>query len=139
MWIIAMGLAAGAFAAPAFAQDAPAAPSSPAVPPGATAAVCTSAGVDYQVGEFACIPACHGQRRLARCDAISTRASWTYVSEACPSAMINAPWPSDWSETPVAAEMSPVPVAVNMSAIDPAIAPLIGSHYRQSVLTRQGG
>ena len=123
--IIAIGLLAGALGSPALAQDAPATPA--------------AAGVSYQVGEFACIPACHGQRRMARCDAVSTRASWTYVSDACPSAMINAPWPSDWSEAPVLAEMSPIPVAVNMSAIDPTIAPQIGSRYRETVLTRQGG
>ena len=43
-----------------------------AVPPALsaeTAAVCQNSGRDYKVGEYACIPACHGQRRLARCDA----------------------------------------------------------------------
>ena len=39
------------------------------------------------------IAACHGKRRLARCDAIAEKASWTYISDACPSAMINPPWP----------------------------------------------
>ena len=33
-------------------------------------------------------------------------------------------------------DMTPLPVTVRMSAIDPKIAPLIGSHYRESVLTR---
>jgi hypothetical protein len=107
-----------------------------------TAAVCTSGGVTYAAGEYACIPACHGQRRLARCDvtvpssaqgsaAQSTQsATWTYVSDACPSAMIiNPPWPSDWSETPLATDMTPLPVKVIMSAISPAIAPKVGSHW----------
>ena len=50
--------------------------------------------------------------------------------------MINAPWPSDWSQIPAKTDMTPIPVKVRMSAIDPGIAPLIGSHYRESVLTR---
>jgi hypothetical protein len=119
---------------PAAAQDAPATPAPPA--PSASPAVCTSAGNTYHAGDYACIPACHGQRRLARCDMVGQSASWTYVSNACPSAMINAPWPSDWSALPAVADMTPLPVTVRMSAIDPKIAPLIGSHYRESVLTR---
>ena len=79
-----------------------------------------NAGSQYGVGEFACIAACHQQRRLARCDVVSEAASWTYVSEACPSAMIiNPPWPSDWSEVPAVAAMSPIPLTVNMTAIPP--------------------
>jgi hypothetical protein len=116
----------GIFGAPAFAQDAPP----------VTTAVCTNAGTQYKVGEYACIAACHGQRRLARCDAAAQSASWTYVSDACPSAMINPAWPSDWTETPALSEMTPIPVTVRMSAIDPKIAPLIGSHFRQNVVSR---
>lgn len=111
---------------PALGQDAPA----------VTTAVCTNAGTQYKVGEYACIAACHGQRRLARCDAAAQSASWTYVSETCPSAMINPAWPSDWTETPAVSEMTPIPVTVRMSAIDPEIAPLIGSHFRQNVVSR---
>lgn len=119
-----------AFAAgPGLAQEAPR---------NATA-VCTNGGVQYVAGEYACIPACHGQRRLARCD-VSTpgaattqstqRAAWTYVSDACPSVMIiNPPWPSDWNEVPVVANMTPKPVNVILSAISPEIAPRIGSHW----------
>lgn len=82
--------------------------------------VCVNAGSQYKVGEFACIAACHQQRRLARCDVVSEKASWTYVSEVCPSAMIiNPPWPSDWSEVPAVAAMSPVPIVVNYSALPP--------------------
>jgi hypothetical protein len=81
--------------------------------------ICSNAGVQYKVGEYACIAACHGKRRLARCDALATSASWTYVSDACPSAMIISPWPTDWSELPAATAMSPLPVKVNMSAPTP--------------------
>ena len=73
---------------------------------------------------------------MARCDQIGQAGSWTYVSNACPSAMINAPWPSDWSQIPATTDMTPVPVAVRMSAIDATIAPLIGSHFTESVLSR---
>jgi hypothetical protein len=113
-------------AAPALAEDAPA----------ASSLVCMNAGTRYKVGEYACIAACHGQRRLARCDAVAQSASWTYVSDACPSAMINPAWPSDWTETPATADMTPRPVAVRMSAIDPKIAPLIGAHFTQNAVSR---
>ena len=103
----------------ALAQDQPA-PSAGATSPGTTTLACVNAGSQYQVGQFACIAACHGQRRLARCDAVAERASWTYVSEACPTAMINPPWPSDWTELPAVAEMSPIPLVVNKSAPVPA-------------------
>ncbi len=131
VWIIGLGVAAGLMGSAAWAQEA-------ATPP-VSNALCTNAGTQYKVGEYACIAACHGQRRLARCDAIATSASWTYVSDACPSAMIVPAWPSDWTETPALADMSPIPVTVIMSAIDPTIAPRIGSHFTGSVLTRQGG
>lgn len=82
--------------------------------------LCLNAGSQYQVGEFACIAACHQQRRLARCDVVSEKASWTYVSEVCPSAMIiNPPWPSDWNEVPAVSAMSPIPVTVTYSAFPP--------------------
>ncbi len=113
-----IGLSAAFFALalPALAEDqtAPAAGDTPA----ATLA-CTNAGSRYQIGEFACIAACHQQRRLARCDAIAEKASWTYVSESCPTAMINAPWPSDWTEVPAATSMSVKPLVVNLTAIPP--------------------
>ena len=73
---------------------------------------------------------------MARCDQVGQAGSWTYVSNACPSAMIRSPWPSNWSEVPAVSDMTPIPVAVRMSAIDPAIARRIGSHYRESILTR---
>ena len=86
---------------------------------------CVNAGNRYAVGEFACIAACHQQRRLARCDMVLDNTSWTYVSETCPSAMIiNPPWPSDWSEVPAVTVMSPAPVTVTYSAFPPEL-PLI--------------
>ena len=132
-WMLAAGIVAALSANPAAAQDAP---TTPALPAPASPAVCTSAGNSYQAGDYACIPACHGQRRLARCDVAGQSASWTYVSNACPSAMINTPWPSDWSQVPAATDMTPLPVTVRMSAIDPRLAPLISSRYRENVLTR---
>lgn len=49
---------------------------------------CVSAGNVYKAGDVACIPACHGQQRLARCDAATDTAQWTTVSNTCPSAML---------------------------------------------------
>ena len=67
-------------ATPAFAQEA-----SP------IELACSAAGLSYKVGEFACVPACHQAKRLARCDVVSEKASWTYVSDACPSASLAEP------------------------------------------------
>jgi hypothetical protein len=115
---VAVAAAISLLAVPAFAEDAaPPAASTPA--PAASA--CTNAGLHYNVGEFACIAACHGERRLARCDMIATNASWTYVMESCPSAMINPPWPSEWSEIPALAAMTPKPVNVNRSVAAPDV------------------
>ena len=73
---------------------------------------------------------------MARCDQVGQAGSWTYVSNACPSAMIDSPWPSTWTEVPPVSDMTPIPVAVRMSAIDPGVARRIGSHYKESLLTR---
>jgi hypothetical protein len=103
-----------AAATPSIAEDAPATGAP-------TTLACTNAGLRYQPGEFACIAACHGQRRLARCDTVTDKATWTYVQESCPTSMINAPWPSDWSEVPATAAMTPIPVNVNRSAPPPDV------------------
>ena len=120
---VRLGVALIMLALPAtlsLAQDQPApAQGDGAAAPGGASLACTNSGMHYQVGEFACIAACHGQRRLARCDTVAEQPKWTYVSESCPTAMINQPWPSDWSEVPADAVMSPVPVVVNRSAIPP--------------------
>jgi hypothetical protein len=76
-------------AAPAVAQDTP-----------ATELACSVAGLSYKVGEFACVPACHEAKRLARCDLVSEKALWTFVSDACPSASLYGPL---FSAIPVAA------------------------------------
>jgi hypothetical protein len=102
-------LGAGLLVSPAAAQDQ-----------GEIKLSCINAGNRYAVGEFACIAACHQQRRLARCDMVLNNTSWTYVSDTCPSAMIiNPPWPSDWSEVPAESAMSPLPVTVTYSAFPP--------------------
>jgi hypothetical protein len=102
-------LGVGLLASPAAAQDKQ-----------ETALSCLNAGNSYAVGEFACIAACHQARRLARCDMVLNNTSWTYVSDACPSAMIiNPPWPSDWSEIPAESAMTPVPMTVTYSAFPP--------------------
>jgi hypothetical protein len=87
-----------------------------------TAPGCQNSGRDYKVGEYACIPACHGQRRLARCDAVtqSQSAMWTYVSDVCPSAML-PPAPSDATARPIRAAMTPIPLPIErtMSEMSP--------------------
>ena len=114
--ILGATIAAGAFlAGPLLAQDTQSS-SPPASGGNNTALICMNAGNQYAVGEFACIAACHERRRLARCDRTASSASWTYASEACPSAMINPPWPSDHTELAAVTVMSPIPLDVNMSA-----------------------
>ena len=49
---------------------------------------CIANGQAYSPGEIACVPACHGRQRLARCDAIAQSADWTTISDACPSARL---------------------------------------------------
>jgi hypothetical protein len=105
---------AAAMCGPAAAQDGDRPPQSN------TPGQCINAGQTYGNGEFACIAACHGRRRLARCDAPAAQASnWTYVAESCPTAMNNPPWPDTWSEIPAVAAMSPIPLVVDRSAPAP--------------------
>jgi hypothetical protein len=100
-------------AGPALAAPADGSSSAPA------SLACINAGRSYKVGEYACIAACHERRRFARCDAVSDKASWTYLSDACPSAMINPPWPSDHTELPAAVAMTPLPLALDRSVMAP--------------------
>ena len=83
-------------------------------------ATCLNSGNQYKVGEYACIAACHGARRLARCDAVAQTASWTYVSDACPSAMA-PPSIMDATKKPIASAMTPIPLAIEhvMSEMSP--------------------
>ena len=63
--------------------------------------ICTSGGVNYQVGEIACIPACYGKERLARCVASNGVATWSTISDSCPSAMTPIlPWTSRTAAVP---------------------------------------
>ena len=104
-------MAAGFAGAPALGEDASA------------ALLCLYGGQSYKVGDFACIAACHGERRLARCDAVAEKASWTVVSDACPSALLIPPLPSEATEKPLAAAMTPIPLPLQrrMSEVAPEI------------------
>lgn len=97
----------GSASLPALAQD--------------TSSTCTNAGRTYTLGQTVCIAACHGARRLARCDLVIETASWVYISEVCPSAMFVPPPPSDLSQTPLIAAMTPLPGPLKMSTIAPTI------------------
>ena len=133
-WMLAAGVLMALSARPAAAQDAP---TTPALPGAGHARSLHQCGQQLQAS--ATMPASPPAMASAGWPVATRRAqsaSWTYVSNACPSAMINTPWPSDWSQIPAATDMTPIPVTVRMSAIDPTIAPLIGSHFRESVLTR---
>lgn len=80
---------------------------------------CSNAGNTYKVGEFACIAACHGARRLARCDPGDESAIWTYVSDVCPSARFVPPPPAEASQIPVLARMTPLPGPLKISTFAP--------------------
>ena len=107
-----LAVALAAMAAPAFAQDA--------------TPLCINAGHQYQIGDYACLPGCHGRQRYARCDVLGASASWTYISEVCPIALISPPMPGG-ATLVVATAMSPIPYRVTMSAITPAIAEKISA------------
>lgn len=49
---------------------------------------CLANGQAYMPGEIACVPGCHGRQRLARCDALAASASWTTISDNCPTARL---------------------------------------------------
>lgn len=100
------------FAAPASSQDA--------------TPICINAGHQYRVGDYACLPGCHGRQRYARCDVLGTAASWTYISEVCPIALLSPVLPEKASLS-VATAMSPIPYQVTMSAIPPEIAERISA------------
>jgi len=71
---------------------------------------CTNSGNIYRVGDVACIPACHGQQRLARCDLASGQATWTTIADACPSArMMHAPALARSSKIPGVGAGTPIP------------------------------
>src|SRR6187397_2058581 len=82
--------------------------------------LCLNAGHQYQIGDYACLPGCHGRQRYARCDVLGAAASWTYISDVCPIALISPAMPRSAMLT-VATAMSPIPYQVTMSAIAPEI------------------
>jgi hypothetical protein len=109
-------LATGFLAGSAAAQD--------------TALLCLNGGHQYKVGDYACIPGCHGRQRYARCDAIATQASWTFISDVCPVALLSPAVPADVSLAPVESAMTPIPFVLAMSAIAPEIAEEIAASSR---------
>ena len=88
--------ASGFASAPGFAADA--------------TLICLSGGNQYKVGDYACIPGCHGRQRYARCDAVAETASWTFISDVCPMALRSLPAPGENSPVPVVTAMSEIPV-----------------------------
>jgi hypothetical protein len=81
--------------------------------------LCVNAGHEYKVGDYACIAACHGKRRYARCDMIAEKTSWTFISDVCPTAHLTPPDPTEITLAPVVTAMSPIPVVVDRCAVDP--------------------
>jgi len=92
-----LAAAAGFAAAPSFAAD------------NATV-ICTSGGNQYKIGDYACLPGCHGRQRYARCDAVAEAASWTFISDVCPMALRSLPAPGENSPVPVVTAMTEIPV-----------------------------
>jgi hypothetical protein len=85
--------------------------------------ICRNAGHEYRVGDYACIAACHGKRRYARCDTVADKASWTFISDVCPSASLTPPDPARTTLMPVESAMTPTPVVITMCAADPSLLP----------------
>ena len=100
--------------APAAAQDATPMP------------VCVGSGHQYQVGDYACLPGCHGRQRYARCDSLGASAAWTYISEVCPIASISPELPADATLT-----VTTVIAATSESAVAPA-ASVTSAHTSQA-------
>jgi hypothetical protein len=97
----------------------------PAVPAAAqeqATPICRNAGYTYEIGEFACIAACHGARRLAQCKQASYGTTWIYVSDVCPSAHVVPPPPGNASQIPTVAAMSPLPGPLKISEFSPDVA-----------------
>ena len=72
--------------------------------------ICLSRGQQYKIGDYACLPGCHGRQRYARCDAVAETASWTFISDVCPMALRSSPTPGENSPVPVVTAMSEIPV-----------------------------
>src|SRR5262245_52379372 len=106
--VAAAGVLAMLLASPALAEEA--------------APICLSSGHTYQVGDYACIPGCHGKQRYARCEVVAPKASWTFVSDVCPTANLTLPEPSRVTLAPVATAMSPIAFVATWTPLDPAFA-----------------
>jgi hypothetical protein len=100
-------IVAGMTIAPAVAQDAD--------------PICRNAGNVYKIGDFACIAACHGARRLAQCKQASYGTTWIYVSDVCPSAHIVPPPLDNASPIPTVTAMTPLPGPLKISELSPEI------------------
>jgi hypothetical protein len=83
--------------------------------------ICRNAGNVYKVGEFACIAACHGARRLAQCKQASYGTTWIYVSDVCPSAHVVPPPRDNASQIPTVAAMTPLPGPLKISELSPDV------------------
>jgi hypothetical protein len=116
--LAAIALAGALVGLPALGAET--APGMAVAPAPNAAVVCVNSGNQYRVGEYACIAACHGERRLARCDAMAEHASWTFVSNVCPSALLPRPL-REATGKPIAAAMTPIPLPVEhlMSEMSP--------------------
>lgn len=97
---------------------------------------CANAGNTYKIGEYACIAACHGARRLARCDRGGERATWTFVSDVCPSARFVPPPPAEASQIPVVATMTPLPGPLKISTFAPDMALTLASLRLRKISVR---
>jgi hypothetical protein len=86
------------------------APATPIAPPAQATTICMSRGQQYKIGDYACLPGCHGRQRYARCDAIAEAASWTFISDVCPMADLAPPAPGAYSPAPVVTAMNEIPV-----------------------------
>ena len=56
-----------------------------------TQIACSAAGRNYQPGEVACIPACHGAQQLAKCEQTGSGVKWTNIANSCPNASLPKP------------------------------------------------
>jgi hypothetical protein len=102
-----LALIAAGWVAPVLAEDA--------------TPVCINAGHQYQVGDYACLPGCHGRQRYARCDTLGvSTTTWTYISDVCPIAAVLPPLPDSATLT-VTTVMTPIPYDITSCAIDPEI------------------
>jgi hypothetical protein len=100
--------------------------------------VCLSSGHTYQVGDYACIPGCHGKQRYARCEVVATKPSWTFVSDLCPVADTTPPVPAHVTLAPVETAMSPIAFVVDWTPVDPSVADMLEPRRPLRILAAGG-